>query len=173
MKPFEERYTAWVDGLLAGDELAQFELELACHSKLTRTQAEEDRREARRLGNFLRTHSAPAAARSLANAEFFASEVLRQIANKGEGVDFEPQEAIEGWRWVWAGAGFLAIAAVLFVGLVIPSMWAPMPQNDYFAQILNAQGGEGITVVAYHDTDANVTVLWLDGMDYMPKEKRK
>ena len=31
MKPFEEKFTAWVDGRLSGAELAGFERELEAH----------------------------------------------------------------------------------------------------------------------------------------------
>ena len=44
MKPFEEQYTAWIDGRLTGSELAAFEAELerGLPNGLTKAQAEAD-----------------------------------------------------------------------------------------------------------------------------------
>src|SRR4051812_16357555 len=53
---FEERYTAWIDGRLTGDELAAFEREL---ESAGREAAEADRHDAQRLGKLPRQPSAP------------------------------------------------------------------------------------------------------------------
>src|SRR4026209_1930799 len=71
MKPFEERFTAWVDGQLSGDELAEFEKELAQHPD-----AASERAAAQKLTKLLREHStAPA----LTNAEFFNLQIQQHI----------------------------------------------------------------------------------------------
>src|SRR3978361_1924190 len=72
MKPFEERYTAWIDGRLAGDELAEFERTLP-----DRATAEADRAQARRCGEFLRRH---AEAPALSNADFFSHQLMERLA---------------------------------------------------------------------------------------------
>ena len=173
MKPFEERYTAWIDGLLEGEELAAFEAELASHPELAMEFAEADRVGARSLGSLLRTHAGCESGPAFADGEAFTREVVARI-EEGRRAEMDAAWQRHWRRVVWAGCGCFATAAVLFVTLVVPEMRKPIPGADeYFAKILNAQAGEGITAVAYHDSDANVTVLWLDGMDYMPGEKGK
>ena len=49
MKTFEEKWTAWLDGELSGDELAEFEASLP-----DKAAAEAEKRDAQKLGAFLK-----------------------------------------------------------------------------------------------------------------------
>ena len=51
MKTFEEKWTAWIDGELTGDELAEFEASLP-----DKAAAEAEKRDAQKLGTFLKEH---------------------------------------------------------------------------------------------------------------------
>ena len=178
MKTFEELYTAWIDGRLAGRELADFEtqLEKGLPNGVTKAQAEADRSAARQLGALLRSHSAAATAPTLKNAEFFNHQLLRQI--EAETPQSVPPAAVPiPWpfrRLIWGGLSSLGIAALLFVTLVLPTLNRPGPPPEYYAQILNASTGDPtISAVAVHSKKENVTVLWIDGLDYVPAQKAK
>jgi anti-sigma factor RsiW len=167
MKTFEERFTAWVDGQLSGTALAEFERELAAHPE-----AAGDRAAARKIGDLLRTHvTAPA----LSNADFFNLQLRQRIdadqprrreeAARGGGSFFLPLS-----RLIWAGAASLAIAALLYK-TVIPARQKAQPSN-YFAQVVEAWPSDpSISATTVYNPEDNVTVLWLDGLDYIPSEQ--
>ncbi len=163
MKPFETQYTKWVDGLLTGRELEEFERALGER----RAVAEQDRAEARKLGDLLRRYDSEAAAPALANADFFNHEIARQI--EAQPASSTAPRLVPLWRLIWAGGSCLGVAALLFFSLVLPGQHPVKPAVDYYAQILNTQPGDpAISAVAFHSDKDNVTVLWLDGLDYMP-----
>ncbi len=74
MKTFEERYTAWLDGQLAGAELAAFEQELARRGEMG--DAEADRADCGRLRLLLQ---AQLRAPELSNQDFFSLQVRQRI----------------------------------------------------------------------------------------------
>lgn len=168
MKTFEERYTAWVDGQLSGDALAAFEKELAAQPD-----AAEDRAAARKLGDLLRSH---ATAPALANADFFNLQLQQRIeaeiprphvapTRSGSGAFFWPIS-----RLIWAGAACLGLAALLYQTL-IPAPSGVEPSN-YFAQVVEAWPSDpSISATTVYNPRDNVTVLWLDGLDYLPSEQ--
>jgi hypothetical protein len=161
MKPFEEQFTAWVDGKLAGRELAEFEKELEKHPE-----AAAERDQAHSLGKLLREF--PTAPR-LANPEFFNHQIMQRIAAETP----EPAEVKRPFFWsiprlAWAGAFCLAISFALYKTTIPAS--APAPKNgDYFAQVVESwPKAENVSASTYYSPDENVTVVWLDGLDYIP-----
>ena len=167
MKTFEERFTAWVDGQLSGDALAAFEKELAAHPE-----AAEDRAAARKLGDLLRSQ---AAAPALSNPDFFNLQLQRRIEAETPRPRVEPVRGGGAFFWsisrlIWAGAACLGMAALLYTAL-IPAPHAP-ESSTYFAQVVEAWPSDpSITATTVYDPKDNVTVLWLDGLDYMPSEQ--
>jgi anti-sigma factor RsiW len=161
MKPFEEQFTAWVDGQLEGAELAQFEQQLSQHPE-----AAGEKDEALRLREFLRTHpTAP----KLSNPDFFNHQLMQRIA--AETPREVEQKRTSFWsvaRLAWAGAFCLAFAFALFKA-TIP---APAPRNSdakYFAQVVEAWPSDpSITATTVYNPEDNVTVVWLDGLEYIP-----
>ncbi len=170
MKAFEAQYTAWLDGTLAGSELAEFEAalskQLGCSAICAKQSAEEDRAEAQKLGDLLRAHSEP---RELKNADFFNHRLLQEIERESPSPNNGgSQNSWPFWRMIWAGSFSLGVAAVMFFAVVLPDLRPALPANAYFAQILETKAGDpAISAVAYHDAKENVTVLWLDGLDYV------
>lgn len=168
MKTFEERYTAWIDGQLSGEALAAFEKELAAHPE-----ANEDRAAARKLGDLLRSNpSAP----SLSNADFFNLQLQQRIeAEKPRASRAEPARGGGSFflpisRLIWAGAACLAIAGLLYKS-IIPVPVVPEPSN-YFAQVVETWPSDpSIYASTVYNPQDNVTVLWLDGLDYMPGDQ--
>ena len=109
MKSFEEKFTAWTDGIMSEPERAAFERELP-----DQPAAAGDRLSAVQLGDFLRTHRPEVA---LPNPEFFNQSILREIAALSPAPQPSPvktERAFPVWRLVWGGALCLIAAAALF-----------------------------------------------------------
>jgi anti-sigma factor RsiW len=162
MKTFEERYTAWIDGKLSAAELADFERELE-----TRPEAAADKKDVERLGHLLRRH---ADVPSLTNADFFSHQMMARIA-----ADSSETRAVRRHRWwTWslpqlamAGAACLLVAGGLFK-MMIP-VGAVDAGKPYFAEIVDARTDDPhVSATPVYNAKDNVTVLWLDGLDYLP-----
>lgn len=162
MKPsdFETNFTAWLDGQLSSEQTAAFEQEMrACgfDPAAERTAAEQ-------TSSLLRQHSPTP---ELRHADFFQHQLLHRIQQEQE--QPAPQAAWSWWsfpRLVWAGAFSLLVAGLLAKSL-IPAGGTKEGSN-YFATIVDARTYESaITVDTVYDPRNNVTVLWLDGLDYM------
>src|SRR4051794_37562048 len=131
MKPFEEQFTAWVDGKLEGAELAEFEKKLA-----SKPEAAADKEDAQRLGKLLRTH--PTAPR-LSNPDFFNHQIMQQIAAEAPRVAKKRLGAV--WalgHLAWAGAACLAVAFALYKTTIPKGSPHHDPDSKYFAQVVEA-----------------------------------
>lgn len=164
MKTFEERFTAWVDGKLEGREAEELEKELEAHPE-----AVTDRSDALMLGELLRRHSLEP---KLSNPDFFNHQLRQRI--EAEERDAESPAAVEKRlfpiaRLAWIGAFCLAMAMMLFQFAVPRGPFHNEPQNAYLADILESTPGDpAIYVTAFHAEKSGVTVLWLDGLEYLP-----
>ncbi len=157
---FEANFTAWIDGQLDLGRTAAFEQEMrACgfDPAAERAAAEQTR-------TLLDKYSATP---ELGHAEFFQHQLLHRIER-----ETAPAVARPRWtfpRLAWAGAFCLLVAGVLFRTL-IPTGAEPPPSN-YFATIVDVRTYEpSISVDTVYDPRNNVTVLWLDGLDYLPTD---
>jgi anti-sigma factor RsiW len=150
-----------VDGKLTGEELAEFEKQLAAHPE-----APAEREDAQKLGKFLREH--PTVPR-LASPDFFNHQLMQRIAAETP----RPAEQRHGSLWslprlAWAGAFCLLGAFALFKTLIPPSSPASR-DSTYFAQVVEAWPSDpSISAVTVYSPEDNVTVVWLDGLDYLP-----
>jgi anti-sigma factor RsiW len=161
MKPFEEQFTAWVDGQMSETELAEFEKQLTAHPE-----AATEKHEALRLGKLLRTH--PTAPR-LSNPDFFNHQLMQRIA--AETPRPVEKERVSFWslpRLALAGAFSLLVAFGLYK-TTIPTGTAAGDPSKYFAQVVEAWPSDpSISATTVYSSEDNVTVLWLDGLDYIP-----
>ncbi len=136
---------------------------------------EPEREEAARLGALLRKHTAPAAR----DFEGFNAGVLGRLAAETPAVlpkaNIVPIASLMPLRrLVWGGFGGLAAAAALFLALVRPALEQPGPPPEYYAQVLKSTTSDpAISAVAVHSQQDGVTVLWIDGLDYIPAQKAK
>jgi anti-sigma factor RsiW len=165
MKPFEERFTAWVDGRLSDDELADFEKELAQHPD-----AAADKEAAQKLTRLLRENpTAP----SLTNGDFFNLQIQKQLdAEKAPA-----RVATKRWPWFWslprliiAGAACLLVAGLLFKTFIRTNEHpVGLATSPYFAQVIEVWPSQpGVWANTVYNPEQNVTVVWLDGLDYIP-----
>jgi len=161
MKPFEEQFTAWVDGELTDAELAEFEKRLAEHPE-----AVEEKDAALQIGKLLRGH--PTAPR-LGNPDFFNHQLMRRIAAETA----RPVEKKHAFFWsipgfAWAGAFCLIISLVLFK-TTIPDRATVEKKSNYFVQIVESwPTNSNVSASTVYSDENDVTVLWLDGLDYIP-----
>lgn len=169
MKTFEEKWTAWLDGELSGQELAEFEAALP-----DRAAAEIEKQDALKLGDFLKEHlHAPA----MANIEFFHHQLREEISR---GATRETRAAAptvrESWwtigRLLWTGATSLAIFCVctFFVMREKPTGG----QSAYLTQIVNARVDPAVspyaTITIFESKEDKATVVWVDGLQSLPSE---
>lgn len=162
MKTFEEQFTAWVDGKLEGAELAEFEKQLAAHPE-----AAAEKEDALRLRAFLRAH--PTAPR-LSNPDFFNHQLIRQIeVDQARPAPAKSRSSF--WslgHLAWAGAASLAVAFAIYK-VAVPTQTPQDTQSKYFAQVVEAWPSQpNISATTVYNPDDNVTVVWLDGLDYIP-----
>ena len=192
MKTFEERFTAWIDGQLYGDELAAFEQELVDHED-----AMLQRANTVKLGALLREHGA---APALTNQEFFNHSLMDLIHSELPTVPPDSGDVARQKTWwglpriLWAGGACLLAAMIIFP-LITPNfgkqhtaerefensvgMDAPVVSDEfledslYKAEVLEASSGDpAVSAVAVNSADKNITVVWLDGLDYIPASHR-
>ena len=164
MKPFEEKFTAWVDGQLTGAELAAFERELAA----SHPDAAAEKADAERLRSLLRTHpTAP----PLSNPDFFNLQLLQRIEADLPRKPARAERPAFLWplsRLAWAGAFCLLVAFGLF-NATIPTGAGAGEKSPYFAQVIESwPGADTISATTVYNSRDNVTVLWLEGLDYLP-----
>jgi anti-sigma factor RsiW len=168
MKTFEEKWTAWIDGELAGAELAEFEASLP-----DKVAAESEKREAQKLGTFLKEHLE---CRAMGNEEFFQHQLRERITADAGGTRRESADSGRGWwpigRLVWVGATALALFSVCTFFVIREK--APTDQSQYLSQILNARVDPAVspnaTISMFESREDKVTVLWVDGLQSLPFE---
>jgi anti-sigma factor RsiW len=164
MKPFEERYTAWLDGRLTGPELTAFEQSLPAADA-----AEADKLELQRMQRLLQTHRPEVA---FTNGDFFNHQLQQRITADQPAHTSTPrrESARSMWplsRLAWAGAFCLLTAAVLYKTL-IPSHHAA-DEGPYVAEIFTTQPADpSIQARVVYAPEDRVTVIWLEGLEYLP-----
>jgi hypothetical protein len=167
MKTFEEKWTAWVDGELTGQELVEFEASLS-----DRAAAEEEKRAAHKLGALLKTELK---AESMANAEFFSHQLRERIARDGA-VRSRREDSVSSWwtipRLFWSGAAALAI--FLIFAVVVTRDQDHGGQSDLTSQILQARVDPVVnpnaTITVFEANEDRVTVLWTEGLQSLPAD---
>jgi hypothetical protein len=168
MKTFEEKWTAWLDDELTGDELAEFEASLP-----DKAAAETEKRDAHKLGAFLKEQLQ---GRAMGNEEFFHHQLRERIA-ADERATLAPEKAAKPALWplgrlVWIGATSLAIFCVC--AFFVMREKGPTDQSEYLTQVLNARVdpalGPNATISMFESKEDKVTVLWTEGLQSLPSE---
>jgi hypothetical protein len=168
MKTFEEKWTAWLDDELTGDELVEFEASLP-----DKEVAEAEKRDAHKLGAFLKEQLQ---GRAMGNEEFFHHQLRERIA-ADERATRAPEKAAKPALWplgrlVCVGATSLAIFCVC--AFFVMREKGPSDQSEYLTQILNARVdpalGPNATISMFESKEDKVTVLWTEGLQSLPSE---
>ena len=168
MKTFEENWTAWIDGELTGDELAQFEASLP-----DKAAAEAEKRNALKLGTFLKEYLP---CHAMGNEEFFHHQLRERIASESAVPTSSSAGGGRVWwpigRLVWVGATALAIFSVctFFVMREKPAT----EQSQYLSEILTARVDPAVspnaTITMFESKEDKVTILWVEGLQSLPSE---
>jgi len=169
MKTFEEKWTAWLDGELRGDELAEFEGSLP-----DKAAAEAEKRDAHKLGAFLKGQLQ---GHAMGNEEFFNHQLRERIRADGHATSAPEKAGARPALWpigrlVWVGATSLAIFCVCTFFILREK--DPTDQSEYLTQILNARVDPSVspnaTISMFESKADKVTVLWVDGLQSLPSE---
>ena len=167
MKKFEEKWTAWVDDQLTGDELVEFEASLP-----DKAAAEAEKRSANQLRTLLKRELV---APVLTNEDFFSHQLRERIDREEATASDDRHEGGSWWtipRLVWAGAASLALFMMCAVFVIRQER--PNDQSQYLTQILNAHvdpaAAPGATVTMFESQEDRVTVLWTEGLKSLPSE---
>jgi len=167
MKTFEEKWTAWIDGELAGGELAEFEASLP-----DRAAAEVEKRDALKLKTFLKEHLP---CKAMGNEEFFSHQLRERMAEeRGGSRGRESADEPRTW-WPIGRLAWVGTTAIAIFGLFAFFVMREKPQADhsqYLSQILNARVDPVVspnaTITMFESKEDRVTVLWVDGLQSLP-----
>jgi anti-sigma factor RsiW len=163
---FEEQFTAWLDGQL--DPVAASALEKEMRARGFDPAAERAAHQA--VSRTLREHSEVPA---MKNLDFFQHQLLHRIEQE-QALNMPSEKTLRrSWltipRLVWAGALSLLMAGVLFRTLIPMGGGTAGDQSPYFATVVDTRTFEAsVSVSTVYDPRSNVTVLWLDGLEYLP-----
>jgi hypothetical protein len=151
----DERWTAYMDGKLAGADAAAFERE--------HPEAVVERERHSNIVRAIRTHSP---APELRNADFFNECILREISPPPAE---PPGREVQLWSlWRLATAGALCLIAV---GAIYAMFVRGHDQREehYVAQVLSVRAGDSELDATVLDADG-LTVVWIDGLDHLPND---
>jgi hypothetical protein len=128
MKTFEEKFTAWLDGALGGEELQAFENE---HLSL-----QPEKVEFLKLRSLLRQSLHRP---ELESPDFFNAQIMDQIRREPEASNKSSRRRLLGLpRLVWGGIGALSVGFALFCTM-IPHGDLSDPRTKYVAEALKAK----------------------------------
>jgi hypothetical protein len=156
MKTFEERFTAWLDDALDGEELQSFEREYAslAHEK----------------SDFLKLQSllrCPDQRPQLANPDFFNSQIMAEIARETAA---KKKPSTQLWlglpRLAWGGLGILVVGFALFVAFIPRNDYSD-PHAKYVAEVLKTRTADP-KIKATVDSQKDMTIIKLEGLDKVP-----
>ena len=151
MKTFEEKFTAWLDGALSGQELQSFESE---HPSILHEKADF-----LKLKSLLRQSLHRP---ELKSPDFFNSRIMEQISR-------EPHASSRSsrWRWfglprlAWGGIFTLSVGFALFL-TIIPHGDLSDPRTKYVAEVLKTKAKDP-KVKATVENQKDMTALKLEG----------
>lgn len=170
MKTFEEKWTAWLDDELTGKELEEFEASLP-----DKVAAEVEKRDAQRLGAFLKQELGSTA---MTNEEFFHHQLREQI-EKEAALATKPTRDVEPRASWWSIGRLVSVGAAALAMFGVCTFFVMRDetvggQSTYLTQIINARVDPEVspdaTISMFERKEDKVTVLWVDGLKSLPSE---
>ena len=170
MKTFEEKWTAWLDDQLSGQELSEFEGSLP-----DKAAAQAEKAGAKKLGELLKRELS---VHPLRNEEFFNHQLREKILQENGDSDRKRARRTSKSSWwtiprlVWAGTGSLAVFLICTV--LVMHQERPAEESQYLTQILNARVDPVVspnaTVSIFEVKQDRATVLWTEGLQSLPAD---
>ena len=157
MKTFEEKFNAWLDGLLSGEELKSFENE---HASL-----HQDKAEFLKLKGLLRDNLG---CRKLGNPDFFNSQIMAQVERETPRAG-RYSRFLGVPRIALAGIFALCVGFALFFSM-IPRGNLADPGSGYVAEVLRTRTADPKVRVTV-DNKKDMTIIKLEGLDKLPPDK--
>jgi hypothetical protein len=156
MKTFEAKFTAWLDGLLAGEELRSFENE---HPSI-----QQEKADFLKLKSLLKEDLRH---RELENPEFFNAQIMDQIRRETGAVSKSSPLLWFGLpRLAWGWFCALSLGFALFF-CMIPRGDLADPHAKYVAEVLKTKIANP-KVKATVENQKNITIIKLEGLDKLP-----
>jgi hypothetical protein len=172
MKPssFEETYTLWLDGQLSLADAATFE-------KQMRERGLDPAAERAGGEKLHRLLSANSPAPEMKHPDFFNRQLLYRIEQE-QRAEAKPEAAPAGfWRWLafpkiaWAGVACLLIAGAMFKTMIPTNVPSSREKSPYFATVVDSRTFDPtVSANTVYNPQDNITVLWIDGLDYLPAD---
>jgi hypothetical protein len=160
MKNFEEHYTAWIDGTMSAPEQIDFERQLE-----DRDAANQDRSDARRLGQLLRSALEPG---SLRHGDFLNARVIESISREERAPVREGAVLFPIRRLVFGGV-FCLLAAVALSFVLLPRDGGRMDEAALISQVLSAHSSDPqLYAYSFNVPSAKASVLWISGAEFIP-----
>jgi hypothetical protein len=172
MKPssFEETYTLWLDGQLSPADAETFEKQMLERGLDPVT----ERASGETLHRLLRENSPVPA---MKHADFFNRQLMYRIEQEERASQAKEEKSAGFWRWLvlpkmaWAGFACLLIAGVMYKTLIPVSSSGPLEPSTYFATVVDSRTFDPtVSANTVYDPRDNITVLWIDGLDYLPAD---
>jgi hypothetical protein len=167
MKTFEEKWTAWIDDKLTGNELVEFEASLP-----DRGAAEAEKRAAHKLGLLLKNELK---LENMTNAEFFSHQLRERISREQAAGSRSERDSSSWWtipRMAWSGAA--ALAVFLIFAVVVWHNPDQGGQSGLTSQIIQARidpvSNPNATISIFEAKEDRVTVLWTEGFKSLPAD---
>src|SRR5215470_15653699 len=158
MRPFEERFTAWLDGELDAEEARAFLKDYPS--------ALEEKAEFLKLRQLLRQGLE---SRVLEHPDFFNAQIMAQIMRE----PVSRRSLRRGWlglpQIAWGGVGALSLGFAMFVAL-IPHGDLSDPRSGYVADVLKTKTHDP-NVKATVDNQKDMTIIRIDGLQKLPADK--
>lgn len=172
MKPssFEETFTLWLDQQLSPADAEAFEIQMRERG----LDPAAERAASKKLHQLLCENSS---APEMKHADFFNRQLMYRIEQE-QRAEAKPASAPAGfWRWLilpkmaWAGLACLLIAGVTYKTLIPVTGPSPLEQSTYFATVVDSRTFDPtVSANTVYDPRDNITVLWIDGLDYLPAD---
>jgi hypothetical protein len=172
MKPssFEETYTLWLDRQLSPADADAFESQMRERGLDPAT----ERSSSERLHRLLRTNSEVP---EMKHPDFFNRQLMYRIEQEQRAETKQQAEPAGIWRLfalpkiAWAGLACLLVAGVMYKTLIPATGPSPLEQSTYFATVVDSRTFDPtISANTVYDPRDNLTVLWIDGLDYLPAD---
>jgi hypothetical protein len=172
MKPssFEETYTLWLDRRLSPADAEAFEQQMRERG----LDPAAERLSSEKLHRLLHDNSPVP---EMKHTDFFNRQLMYRIEQEQRAETKPETESAGIWRLfalpkiAWAGVACLLAAGMMYKAFIPASGPTPLEQSTYFATVVDSRTFDPtISANTVYDPRDNLTVLWIDGLDYLPAD---
>lgn len=159
-----EKLTRWLDDAMNDAERAAFEAEMSSNPIL---RAEAD--DLQQLGGLLRSNVTTE--KPLPHADFFNSQIQERIAElqrSDERAQSQSRGAASWLSWLRTPWAIAAATAMVALGFFLSNFKDDKPQTLVLGLYTP---NPSVHATSYHSSEADATVLMLDGLDPIPENK--